>query len=87
MASAQSTCTTVTITRPISGRMRGRWEWLRRPAGWSAARAEARRRKLLAIDVARRLDFQNVLERLADLFLQRGAPALLGSVNGGLPRG
>jgi transposase InsO family protein len=39
-------------------------------------------RECLAIDVARRLNSQHVLHRLADLFVQRGTPAYLRSDNG-----
>lgn len=36
-------------------------------------------RECLAIDVERRLNSQSVLDRLADLFVQRGTPAYLRS--------
>jgi transposase InsO family protein len=39
-------------------------------------------RECLAIDVERRLDSENVLERLASLFVDRGTPAYLRSDNG-----
>jgi len=39
-------------------------------------------RECLAIDVARRLDSEDVLERLAELFVCRGTPAFLRSDNG-----
>ena len=39
-------------------------------------------RECLAIDVGRRLNSQNVLDRLADLFVQRGTPTYLRSDNG-----
>ena len=39
-------------------------------------------RECLAIDVARRLGSDNVLERLTDLFIRRGVPAYLRSDNG-----
>ena len=40
-------------------------------------------RECLAIDVARRLDSEDVLERLSDLFIRRGVPKYLRSDNGG----
>ena len=40
-------------------------------------------RECLAIDVARRLDSEDVLERLSDLFIRRGVPQYLRSDNGG----
>jgi len=40
-------------------------------------------RECLAIDVARRLDSEDVLERLSDLFIRRGVPRYLRSDNGG----
>ena len=39
-------------------------------------------RECLAIDVARRLNSENVLERLADLFVNRGVPDHIRSDNG-----
>ncbi len=39
-------------------------------------------RECLSIDVARRLGSENVLERLSDLFLERGTPAYIRSDNG-----
>ena len=39
-------------------------------------------RECLAIDVARRLTSEEVLERLSDLFICRGVPAYLRSDNG-----
>jgi putative transposase len=39
-------------------------------------------RECLAIDVARRLTSEDVLERLTDLFIRRGVPAYLRSDNG-----
>jgi putative transposase len=39
-------------------------------------------RECLAIDVARRLSSEDVLERLSDLFVRRGVPAYLRSDNG-----
>ena len=40
-------------------------------------------RECLAIDVARRVTAEDVLERLTDLFIQRGVPAHIRSDNGG----
>ncbi len=39
-------------------------------------------RECLAIDVARRLTSEDVLERLSDLFIRRGIPAHIRSDNG-----
>ncbi len=39
-------------------------------------------RECLAIDVARRMDSEDVLERLSDLFVRRGVPKYLRSDNG-----
>ncbi len=39
-------------------------------------------RECLAIDVARRLNSENVLERLSDLFVRRGVPDYIRSDNG-----
>jgi putative transposase len=43
---------------------------------------EERTRECLAIDAARRLASEDVLERLSDLFVRRGAPAYLRGDNG-----
>ena len=40
-------------------------------------------RECLSIDVARRLNSEDVLERLSDLFIQRGTPNYIRSDNGG----
>jgi transposase InsO family protein len=39
-------------------------------------------RECLAIDVSRRLTSEDVLERLSDLFVQRGVPEYIRSDNG-----
>ena len=39
-------------------------------------------RECLAIDVARRMTSENLLERLSDLFVRRGVPCYLRSDNG-----
>jgi putative transposase len=39
-------------------------------------------RECLAIDVARRMTSEDVLERLSDLFIQRGPPEYIRSDNG-----